>query len=328
MQEQSSLFRRATQQELTAACRHYLGETLENAQLLSGGLFNTTYLLETPSRKAILRLGPVNRHLLLPYECHLMEAEPAILELLHRGGIPTSRLIAVDTGKGLLDRDIMVLEYIDAVSMSTIKVPPEREAAICRTAGEWTRRIHGISADALPGGCAKPFGRAALVLTGQGGGSWAEALEIELAQWREQAEKVALFSCNEFEQINACFQAHMPLFRQAALRPCLVHGDLWYGNLLIDAEGHLAAIIDADRAMFGDPEFELATGWMISPDFCRGYGGEPEPSPEAVRRRGMYQLLLNLEDCYIYRNEYNDPDACERLRAAVLVESARMLRGL
>ncbi len=327
MNDRSALFMQASGQELEAVCRRYLGEALKDARLLSGGLFNTTYRLETPSGKTILRLGPVNRHRLLPYERHLMEAEPVVLELLHRAGVPTSRVIAVDTGKTLLDRDVMLVEFIDGVSMSTIKMPPEREAEVCRTAGELTRKIHAILADALPCSCAKPFGRVASVLFGQGGSSWEEALELELAQWKECAEGIELFSGSELERIDACFRMHLPLLRGAVQRPHLVHADLWYGNLLIGADGHLAAMIDADRAIFGDPEFEMATGWMTSPEFCRGYGAPPDPSADAVRRRRIYKLLLNLEDCYVLANEYNDPDAAERLKASVLQEVSRLISG-
>ena len=57
---------------------------MTSACLLSGGLFNTTYRLETVTKTAILRLGPVNRHLLLPYERNLMAAEGDILQLMKR----------------------------------------------------------------------------------------------------------------------------------------------------------------------------------------------------------------------------------------------------
>ena len=40
--------------------------------VLKGGLFNTTYLLESPDspdgKKYVLRVGPVRRELLMPYE--------------------------------------------------------------------------------------------------------------------------------------------------------------------------------------------------------------------------------------------------------------------
>ena len=65
--------------------------------------------------------------------------------------------------------------------------------------------------------------------------------------------------------------------------PHLIHGDLWYGNILVDRERNLAAMIDGDRALFGDPEFELATGWMISDSFLEGYGRGLDMSEEAVK---------------------------------------------
>ena len=85
MNDKSLLFRAESDEKLRKAAQRYLGEEMTAAQPLSGGLFNTTYRLETEKSKVILRLGPVNRHLLLPYERNLMASEGDILNLLKSG---------------------------------------------------------------------------------------------------------------------------------------------------------------------------------------------------------------------------------------------------
>lgn len=47
----------------------------------------------------------------------------------------------------------------------------------------------------------------------------------------------------------------------------LLHTDLWEGNVLLDNETlEIAAIIDCDRAVFGDVDLSLpARGWEILP---------------------------------------------------------------
>ena len=105
--------------------------------------------------------------------------------------------------------------------------------------------------------------------------------------------------------------------------PHLVHGDLWYGNILVDKDHNLAAIIDGDRAFFGDPDFEMATGWMISDSFLEGYGRGLDMSQDAVERRRLYKLLLNLEDCYILFGEYSNPEAGAELKQRILEEIAQ-----
>lgn len=74
----SSLFQELTEQELKAILMESLGPgEMEPPRLLEGGLFNTTYLVSRtdPPGKYVLRMGPVNRHLVLPYERKLMQAE-------------------------------------------------------------------------------------------------------------------------------------------------------------------------------------------------------------------------------------------------------------
>ena len=293
------------------------------AQILSGGLFNTTYRLETASRKVILRLGPVNRHLLLPYERNLMAAEGDILNLLKSRGIPTSDILALDLSRELFDRDVMVVACLDALCLSTVEVDQETERKLCRESGRLTAKIHSITARELPVSLEKPFGRYANVLAGQGGATWKEAILIELSQWRSLAESAGVFNRQECDRIEGWFHAHSAVL-DTITEPRLVHADLWYGNILVDADRKLTAIIDADRAFFGDVEYEFATGWMISDSFLEGYGRGLNMSEDAVLRRRLYKLLLNLEDCYILFCEYSNPEAGAELKQRILNELDRM----
>ena len=45
---------------------------------------------------------------------------------------------------------------------------------------------------------------------------------------------------------------------------CLVHGDFFPGNLLVDGEGQVTALLDFGLlTMVGDPLFDIATGWVF-----------------------------------------------------------------
>jgi len=65
------------------------------------------------------------------------------------------------------------------------------------------------------------------------------------------------------------------------------------------------AIIDADRAYFGDPEFDLMLPWMPRVPFMEGYG-DTGSAADPVLRRELYRMLLCLEDCYILQMEYRN----------------------
>lgn len=108
------------------------------------------------------------------------------------------------------------------------------------------------------------------------------------------------------------FSENRPLFDKITL-PCLVHTDLWEGNLLLKKNRDswsLAAIIDGDRAIWGDPDFEMASGWMITDRFLEGYQIDKAAylSPERTERRKYYNLVYDLIDTYVGKAEYNQSE--------------------
>lgn len=312
----SLLFRTLSDEEIQAVALHYFGESAREWELLRGGLFNTTYRLVLADKGVILRLGPVHREVLLPYERHLMASEPVIQELMRCHGIPTSKTLFLDLGRTVLDRDIAVVEPIAGVSMTSMELDAAKELDICRKTGAMVRSIHAISANDLPDLPKGLFGRTSLVLNGEGSISWKEAMLCELHQWEERAEAVMLLPEEMVVRCVRCFEALSQVFDDITT-PKLVHGDLWYGNLLVDACGSLQAIIDNDRSFFGDPDFDLMLPWMPIVPFMEGYGGDLDMSDRAVLRRKLYRLLLLLEDTYILQEEYRDPEGYSRSRDAV-----------
>ena len=70
-------------------------------------------------------------------------------------------------------------------------------------------------------------------------------------------------------------------------------------------------MIDGDRALFGDIDFEFASGWMMTDAFFDGYGARPAETPDCQRRRLLYKLLYELNDFYISLIEYDRPQDAE-----------------
>ena len=118
MNVDSKLFQVLSDNELFAIMHAVFGnEEIRRAELLEGGLFNTTYRVETSVHDVVLRMGPVHRELLLPFERNLMEAEAYVDRLCLNYGIPASRVLCCDTSRRVVDRDYMVVEYIDSIPM-------------------------------------------------------------------------------------------------------------------------------------------------------------------------------------------------------------------
>jgi fructosamine-3-kinase len=121
---------------------------------------------------------------------------------------------------------------------------------------------------------------------------WAERRLIPTAAildrpWRERIDRAA-----------SCLRRLLP----SAPRPCLLHGDLWPGNILV-ANGRLAALVDP-ACYFGDREVDLAMLDLFSspPDeFQEAYGGLDAGWEQ---RRAAYQLFPALVHMRLFGASY------------------------
>jgi len=84
------------------------------------------------------------------------------------------------------------------------------------------------------------------------------------------------------KRAEAAFAHWLPYLKE---RPrVLCHGDLWFGNLLIDEKGRLSGILDFDRLALAPPEYELdmlVRFWWYPADFVpeEWESRYPEPLP-------------------------------------------------
>ena len=321
MIETSRIARPLTEEEVrTVSARHFPGQTIAGVHVLKGGMFNNTVRIEfTGHPSVVLRAGPVKRGLLLPFEHHLMEAEAEIDRLCAANGIPCSRILAVDTTKTLLDRDYMLVAFIPSVSLSDPSVPQSAKPELYHQTGRYTAMLHSIS-----GPC---FGRAAKVVAGEGFSSWSEALLDELSDICFMLRKEYLMEQTVLEKITTLFAGYAPLFDQVT-KPMLVHTDLWEGNILVQKDQNywkVAAIIDGDRAFFGDPDYDFATPWMMTGDFLAGYGKTIPDTPERHTKLLLYRMLCDLTDAYVWYAEYENPDNYLQKKAAVETALSELL---
>ena len=301
----SLLYLELSKNELTQIVSETLHTQTHSFKSLTGGYFNTTYLADTAKYgPVVLRVGPVNRHLLMPFEHRLMEAEEYVYSLCKKYDIPASEILAVDTSKRLIDRDFMFIRYIPSKPMIEIMTNPGNKTDIYRDIGIAAAKLHSIKSSR--------FGRVAEVKDGGGSTLWSEALLRELHEWEQMSIPAALFEETEHVRIRRLFQKAVPYLDEIK-EPCLVHSDLWPGNILIrtdTSEPQFAAIIDADRAMWGDPDFEFSSIWWTNTEesFWEGYGRKLSQTAADHIRRGIYTLLNKLWNTYVYSCEYNQPE--------------------
>lgn len=321
----SNLFRELTAEEITAVMREVYPDAGVTAfTLCNGGLFNTTYKVtlttEGGEKTVILRMGPVHRELLMGYEHHMMETEAAIYAMMHEKGIPASKVIACNTERKVIDRDFMVVEYIDGVAFSGAQMSEEERRAIEREMGKAVRAMHGIKCPA--------FGRATHVLFGESYPNYFESIYAEVLDLCNKTIACGLYTEEESEAIKEAVQKQEEILKSEKT-PRLCHGDLWSGNILVekkDGKWVMAAVIDVDRAYFGDVDFDLGNPWILSDSFLAGYGitrEELEVRERKIKRECATMIYFMLE-AYVWSAQYNGPGNAENAKKVVM-EKARYL---
>ncbi len=318
----SSLFAIVTDEQIRSIIKKVLHTDVVGYELLSGGLFNTTYFVKAADcGDVILRVGPINRHLLLHFEKDMMTAEAIVYRILSEHGVPCSELLAIDTSKTLIDRDFMVVRYQPSVTYKLNRADysyePTEVACLYRELGENIAKMHTI--------CGKAFGHVYDVAEGRGHTLWSAFLKAELDQILEYCEPYDIFNAQESGAMRDILERHTPIL-DAIKEPRLIHADLGPNNLLIHKDRPaFAAFIDADRAMWGDSEFDFAyMEWMYCDELWRGYGRPLATDEASVCRRLIYRMIRFACNAYVWEVEYNHHD----LMLATCAEIGRLIEKL
>ena len=308
MNKDSKLFKELNNSELSILIDDYFGiNTKFQADLITGGLFNTTYCIKllNTNEKFILRVGPVNTDLLLPFEVNLMKGEEHVYYLCEANNIPSTKILKCDVSKKLIPRDYMIIEYIDSKPFSELKLDKEAESFLYNEVGKYISKLHQITS--------KKFGRVYDVFNNNGFDSWSEFIFDEFQKVKSRLNEFNIFTEEELHSFESIIKENFNLLDEVKT-PHLVHCDLWTGNILIksyNSTPKVAAIIDIDRALFGDSDFDFANPWITNEDFLNGYGMTSDDSPNKTTRKNIYRLMYHLIDAYVLKVEYNNPIASE-----------------
>lgn len=315
MNVQSSLFQTVSIEVIGDIFHHALQESnVWEAKLLEGGLFNTTYLVAygAAHKLAVLRLGPVNRQLLMGLEENLFHAEAYVQSICQSQGLPCAHILACDTSRQWIDRDFMILEYVSGVAMSEAGLAEETRDYLYVQMGQYLGKLHQVVGDC--------FGFVSRICAGMKFDKWSDALFFELEDITARLEKAGGLAQKETGALREKFYQSKPILDEIKT-PHLLHMDLWEGNVLVDrATGELMAVIDCDRAVFGDVDFEFACPWMENPHIRVGYPSNlwAAISPNRAKRQRLYRVFHSLLEAYVGFNEYNDLELYKSRKKQVL----------
>lgn len=270
--------------------------SLAGSRRLTGGLFASTFAVDLasgPHRRVVVKIVGDDTERLLRYERGILGTEALVYRrCADVPGVPTPRLLHHDTSRAHVPGTAIVAEFLDGEPWSGLSLTDDESASARRALGAVMARVHAITGDRF--GYPAPESDLAAA-------TWPEAFDRMMGAVLDDAERFAVDV--PADRVRAAVDRHRALLDDVEV-PRLVHMDLWEGNVLLDAERRVHGVIDPERALWGDPLFDLVGADQIGietvdADLLAGYatvaaeGIVPPVDPVGdARRLDLYRLYL------------------------------------
>lgn len=265
------------------------GETVREVSELAGGMFNNTFTVSTAKSDYVLKVAPgpdapvfYNERLLMQRERNIAPQLESLSEL-----IPAYLSFFTLEGRDafLQPRIEGRLWHDDEQTLSA----PENDR-LWQQLGEFAATLHSCSGEQ-----GQLFGYPAPC---RGFRRWSEFIIDNVEGMVTDADRLGL-GCEEVDAYTGRLPTFSGLLDEVEV-PSLLHGDLWPRNVLYVGGGediHITAVIDAERAFWGDPISDWVLLFYDLPEgFWQGYGENLQETSDRLRKeiyKGMY-LILNL----------------------------------
>lgn len=158
---------------------------------------------------------------------------------------------------------------------------------------------------------------------------WPSAFTIMWNKLLDDIQRCGGYDADEAGFMRHLLDEHIHVLDREIV-PSLLHMDVWGQNILADDAGRMTALLDWDRALWGDPEIDFAVldyCGISRPAFWEGYGAEREQSPESDIRRLFYLLYEVQKYIFIRRVRRNRPSEAERYRQQSLSLARSLASG-
>src|SRR5687767_9218871 len=244
-----------------------------------GGQSNPTFLIQTPTKKFVLRKKPPGK--LLP-SAHLVEREYRILRALPGTDVPVpaARLLCEDPA--IIGTSFYVMDHVEGRVITAVTLPqltPAERASVYSDYARIGARLHAVDFRAVGlGDFGKPEGYIAR----------------QLDRWTKQYLASKTEENADMERLIAWLAANLPGTDETAI----VHGDYRIGNTIIHpTQPRIIAVLDWELATLGHPLSDLAYA-------CRSEEHTSELQSLAYL---VCRLLLEKKKEHIWLSRYEIP---------------------
>ena len=200
-----------------------------------GGQSNPTYLVETPSRRYVLRRKPPGK--LLP-SAHAVDREFRVISALHGQGFPVAEPVLYCADDSMIGTAFFLMAHVDGRVFWEPQMPasdPMERGRVYDAMNATLARLHA-------------FDPAAIGLSDYGRGENYVARQVE--RWSKQYRASETQYIEEMEKLIAWLPAHLPPPQPSRL----VHGDYRLDNIILAPDApKIAAVLDWELSTLGDP---------------------------------------------------------------------------
>ncbi len=206
-----------------------------SVQQFKGGQSNPTYLIETPSRRYVLRRKPPGK--LLP-SAHAVDREYRVMRALHAQGFPVPQPLTYCADDAVIGTAFFVMSYLDGRVFWEAEMPasnPAERTGVYDAMNATIARLHS-------------YDPAAIGLADYGRGENYVARQIE--RWSKQYRASETEKIEDMERLMEWLPAHLPPQQP----PRIVHGDYRLDNMIIAPDSpKVLAVLDWELSTLGDP---------------------------------------------------------------------------
>jgi aminoglycoside phosphotransferase (APT) family kinase protein len=218
---------------LTREVRGFVGPLV--ARQFKGGQSNPTYLIDTPTRRYVLRRKPPGK--LLP-SAHAVDREYRVIRALHAQNFPVAEPILYCDDAAIAGTPFYLMAFVEGRVFWEPAMPGSsalERAAVYDAMNATLATLHS-------------FNTAAIGLGDFGRGENYVARQVE--RWSKQYRASETERISEMEELIAWLPGHLP--PSGPVR--LVHGDYRLDNMIIaSTESKILAVLDWELSTLGDP---------------------------------------------------------------------------
>lgn len=293
-----------TQENLSRMCKQaFPQKEMRSAKELSGGFFGAAYLIVfSDGEEAVLKIAPPGGVSIMSYEKNIMAAEVESMKLIKENtSLPVAKILYYSTDHILCSSDYFFMEKLPGMSYADLekKMPEEEKHKIDVCLGRYDKAINQIHNDKF-GYFSQPEYQ---------GTDWYQVFSLITESVLKDGEALKVDIGVSYDEIRNLLRQSEAFFKEVTV-PCLVHWDLWSGNVLIE-NGQVSGIIDFERCLWADPLMELGfRRHYDASSFFEGYGKTEFTMEEQIRRiwYDVYLFLIMTIECdyrqYEDRNSY------------------------